>query len=224
MNAVLPITAKSNVTSVYHSIVGYSQETQRLVSEFKVPGFLDTLALKIAEVDSDDPNAVFNYSLTPRQVVASIFIFGLKADVNTVRYFLEPSADDIHYNEKKAEAVSVFTALSARSQTHNRKEQRITEGELTIPTLRILNQSSDRWVTTTELKEQLTTLFKPSGTDAEILAGRSDTHFSQKVRNIISHKAQNSSFIKKGLADYSSAQHGLIITERGHRLIEALRD
>lgn len=224
MNVVLPIAAKSNVLSVHHSIVGYSRETQRLVSEFEVPGFLDTLAQKIAEVDSDDPDAVFNYFLTPRQTTAFLFILGLNADLNSTEYFLEPSSKSKHYNEKKAEAVSVFTALSARSQTHNRKQQRITESELTVPTLRILNQNNGRWVKTSELQECLTKLFEPSGIDAEILSGRSDTYFSQKVRNIVSHKTQNSSFIKKGLADYSLEQHGLRITERGHDLIEALRD
>jgi hypothetical protein len=30
---------------------------------------------------------------------------------------------------------------------------------------------------------------EPTGVDAELLYGRSDTHFSQKVRNLVSHRA-----------------------------------
>lgn len=38
------------------------------------------------------------------------------------------------------------------------------------------------------LIEKLTNIFDPSGEDLEILDGRSDTKFSQKVRNLKSHK------------------------------------
>ena len=38
---------------------------------------------------------------------------------------------------------------------------------------------------------ELVYVFNPSGEDAEILAGRNDTKFSQKVRNLVSHRENN---------------------------------
>lgn len=45
----------------------------------------------------------------------------------------------------------------------------------------------DGYITTTDLISQLTDVMRPEGVDAEILQGRSDTYFSQKVRNLKSH-------------------------------------
>lgn len=67
--------------------------------------------------------------------------------------------------------------------------ERITEKELILPALYIINR--DRKVTTSELIRELTYLFDPQGEDAEILANRSDTKFSQKVRNLVSHRENN---------------------------------
>lgn len=64
---------------------------------------------------------------------------------------------------------------------------RIKEGDLIIPALKFLYNAKDYTLTTTELIELLTKHFNPSGEDAEILANRNDTKFSQKVRNLKSH-------------------------------------
>ena len=73
---------------------------------------------------------------------------------------------------------------------------------------------------TSDIIARLTELFSPSGQDAEILEGRSDTYFSQKVRNIISHRNQPSSFIHRGLAHYD--RHGLRISDEGRSTVRAL--
>ena len=57
--------------------------------------------------------------------------------------------------------------------------------------------------------------FNPEGEDAEILAGRSDTRFSQIVRNIVSHRDQAGNMINDGLAEYDGKLRGLRITEAG---------
>ena len=223
MNVVLPITAKADVSHVAHSIVGYDRTSERVVCEFEVLSFLDTLAQKIAEVDSDDPDGVFTYPLSERQVAAFSFILGLVADQVRCDYFLEPSSLNETYSGVKAEAVSVFSEMASRSQGRNRRSRRITESELTVPTLRILANENGRWVRTSTLIQQLTELFKPIGTDAEILRGRSDTYFSQKVRNIVSHKNSPSSFISRGLAEYNKEARGLRVTDFGLKLVKALR-
>src|SRR5258706_16231237 len=62
---------------------------------------------------------------------------------------------------------------------------RISESDLILPALYIINQYPD--VTTTDLSMELRNIFHPIGEDAEILHGRSDDKFSQIVRNLVSH-------------------------------------
>lgn len=67
----------------------------------------------------------------------------------------------------------------------------ITESQLVLPALYILSKSVSKLIT------QLTEIMHPTGIYAEILSGRSDTHFSQKVRNLKSHDTLQ----KQGYAD-----------------------
>lgn len=64
--------------------------------------------------------------------------------------------------------------------------RRITENELKIPALNIINNNPG--IPTSKLISKLFDIFSPTGEDAEILQGRNDTKFSQKVRNLKSHK------------------------------------
>ncbi len=75
---------------------------------------------------------------------------------------------------------------------------RISENDLILPALYLMSMQYDGCITTTELIRQLTNLLKPTGEDAEILAGRNDTKFSQKVRNLRSHNTLE----KLGYATY----------------------
>jgi len=72
----------------------------------------------------------------------------------------------------------------------------IPESDLILPALKIISQNDG--VTTGSLIRELTELFHPSGEDAVILTGRSDTKFSQKVRNLKSHD----SLERHGFATY----------------------
>lgn len=66
---------------------------------------------------------------------------------------------------------------------------RISEKALILPALYIINQYGE--ARTSDLIRELTILFAPTGEDAEILEGRNDTKFSQKVRNLVSHRSIN---------------------------------
>ena len=66
-------------------------------------------------------------------------------------------------------------------------EKNYTEKELLFPALLVISNKIDG-LTTSELIRELTNKLNPQGRDAEIIAGRNDTYFSQKVRNLISHK------------------------------------
>ncbi len=75
------------------------------------------------------------------------------------------------------------------------------------------------FISTTDLIAGLEEIFEPSGQDATILDGRSDTYFSQKVRNLISHRSSTSSFIYNGFAEYDEQRRGLRITDKGRTLL-----
>ena len=79
-----------------------------------------------------------------------------------------------------------------------RKEYRISEADLLIPTLRTLAKQPNRRMTTSRLIVELEALFQPTGDDAEILEGRNNSHFSQIVRNMVSHKGAQGNIIADG--------------------------
>jgi hypothetical protein len=97
----------------------------------------------------------------------------------------------------------------------------IKESDLTAPTLELLSKAPNGFLQTSELIDQLEDLFKPEGIDAEILEGRHDTHFSQKVRNIISHREVSGNPIQVGLIEYDKERSGLRITDAGSKMIKS---
>jgi len=94
-------------------------------------------------------------------------------------------------------------------------EERISERELILPALFLIDLR--RGIATSDLIEELADLMHPSGEDAEILDGRSDTKFSQKVRNLVSHNTLE----RLGYATYQRIQqNGLFqITDNGKRYL-----
>lgn len=96
-------------------------------------------------------------------------------------------------------------------------ERRISEKELILPTLYLAVCNGGR-ITTSELIKQLTAMMRPSGIDAEILSGRNDTYFSQKVRNLRSHNT----LVAPGYATYEDK--GYAITQLGRDFVEARMD
>ena len=83
-----------------------------------------------------------------------------------------------------------------------------SEPDLIIPTL-IELQNNIRGLTTTQLIAKLRSRLKPTGHDIEIIKGRNDDYFSQKVRNLKSHNT----LTNRGLATYDKRLWK--ITERG---------
>jgi predicted HNH restriction endonuclease len=92
-----------------------------------------------------------------------------------------------------------------------------TESDLIIPTLVYLS-SIETPVSTSELIEHLEDILKPEGKDAEILKSRNDTYFSQKVRNLVSHRTLET----KGLVKYEHIENKGVhkITDKGRIYIE----
>lgn len=92
-------------------------------------------------------------------------------------------------------------------------EKRITESELILPSLYLMSIQQDGKISTSELIKRLEKILKPTGKDSEILKNRSDTSFSQKVRNLKSHNT----FERHQVALYNNGQFE--ITDLGRDMI-----
>jgi hypothetical protein len=100
---------------------------------------------------------------------------------------------------------------------------RIREKDLIIPALRAAARAEGT-VTTAELIAEMTEEFAPEGQDAETLEGRHDTYFSQKVRNLVSHRGSSTSMFTKGYATYSAGGEAITITDAGRQFLDQVPD
>lgn len=94
---------------------------------------------------------------------------------------------------------------------------RIRERNVVIPALRAAAARGNGHIPTSELINELTAEFQPEGEDAEILDGRSDSKFSQIVRNIISHRDTAGSIFSRGYAVYEN--DGISVTDAGRKFL-----
>lgn len=94
---------------------------------------------------------------------------------------------------------------------------RIEEKALILPSLYIIKQKGE--ATTSDLIKELTRLFRPTGEDAKILDGRKDTKFSQKVRNLVSHRSSN------GMDDFTKFNNSTYtLSSKGEKYLNANYD
>ena len=98
---------------------------------------------------------------------------------------------------------------------------RVSETDLIQPLLEYLSTQPDGFASTSDIIRHLEGVLQPIGEDAEVLDNRSDTKFSQKVRNLISHRGLPSGVVSKGLVEYDDLRRGLKITEYGRRSIKS---
>ena len=111
-----------------------------------------------------------------------------------------------------------------RNIMRQEKQGRVSEIDLVLPSLRVMSERPDGFISTTELIQELEELFNPTGKDAEIIDDRSDTFFSQKVRNLISHKDSPNNMIAKGYTEHDAEKEGLRITNEGRAFLASLSD
>lgn len=220
MNVLLKVKGQPGATRIAHSILAYDRATDELDLELPIPLFLDTLALKIAKIPPEDEYGALSYPLEARAVEIFKFLLGLEIDMSKRAYFIESTVGTAtNFSPKKLEAVEILNQVTPRPN-YARTDIRISERELVLPTLRLLDSNNRGWAPTSNLIKRLTEVFGPSGQDAKILEGRRDTYFSQKVRNMISHRDQPSSFIRRGLANYERL--GLRISDLGRSTLHGL--
>ncbi len=99
----------------------------------------------------------------------------------------------------------------------------IGEAEIRKQALKELASAPGGRLTTSELIERLTLSMNPQGQDAELLANRGDTYFSQKVRNLVSHRGGVDTGLEaNGLALYDAPSESWTITAAGLALASSL--
>ena len=95
---------------------------------------------------------------------------------------------------------------------------RITERELILPALHVMENETSKEITTSELIKKLEELIEIDEEDKGIIQGRKDSYFSQKVRNLKSHNT----LVKEGYATYSNGKFK--ITEEGKKYLSENQD
>lgn len=100
---------------------------------------------------------------------------------------------------------------------------RIIEGEIRSAALKELLYAKGQTLTTSALIARLAKRLNPTHQDAAILQGRSDTYFSQKVRNLVSHRNQSTGLVARGLADYDPLSESWTLTKTGRSFAAKLR-
>src|SRR5687767_12978914 len=95
----------------------------------------------------------------------------------------------------------------------------IRERDLIIPALRAAASAPGGEIATADLIDVLTDELAPVGHDAQIIDGRNDTYFSQKVRNLVCHRESSTSMFASGLAVYVPEHESIRITDAGRALL-----
>ena len=92
---------------------------------------------------------------------------------------------------------------------------RYTEEQVRVEALKELLIAPGCRLSTTQLIDHLSSKLSLQGKDAQIAHGRSDTYFSQKVCNLVSHRNQSTGLQARGLADYDNKDETWTLTKQG---------
>ena len=91
----------------------------------------------------------------------------------------------------------------------------IPEAKVRVAAMKELLAAPGCRLTTSQLIEKLSKRMTPTGHDAAIAVNRSDTYFSQKVRNLVSHRNQTTGLQASGYADYDAPSESWTLTKMG---------
>ena len=93
----------------------------------------------------------------------------------------------------------------------------IPDATITLEALRLIAQTHNSFMITSDLILALNLRFEPTGDDAEIVEGRGGTRFSQRVRDLVSHRTGGNGLETSGFVVYSAIRQGFTITPQGRQ-------
>lgn len=91
----------------------------------------------------------------------------------------------------------------------------ISESTIALEALRLIAQTHNGFMTTSDLILALDLRFEPTGEDAEIIAGRWGTRFILRVRDLVSYRTGGNDLEIGGFVVYDPIRQGFIITLQG---------
>jgi transcriptional regulator with XRE-family HTH domain len=142
-----------------------------------------------------------------------------KVALSTVRAFESglhtPIGNNLDAIQRALEGGGIKLVFEQGAPTGVEGKSRISERDVIGPALDYLDRTEDGFLATSDLITALEMHFRPEGEDAEILKDRSDTRFSQIVRNLVSHRKSATNLIGAGYATYDKRRRGLTITGKG---------
>jgi len=157
MNVLLKVQTPPDAAKIAHSVMAYDHATEELDVEVPIPWFLDTLALKIARVPPEDKYGALSYPLDARAVETFRFLLGLDVDMAKRDYFLESTAGHVtSFGPRKLEAVELLTQVTPHPRYARAERPCISERELVVPTLRLLDDGNRGWMATSDIIARLT--------------------------------------------------------------------
>jgi len=100
---------------------------------------------------------------------------------------------------------------------------RYTESLIRDEACKEILHAPGKTLTTSQLIRRLSKKLHLTGKDAEIATNRSDTYFSQKVRNLVSHRNQSTGLAARDIADYDKTSESWTLTKTGRRYAANLK-
>lgn len=149
-----------------------------------------------------DRKELFNRSLTNYGSKTHIYI----EDETGENYIVRSKDDDF-----PLESIQEFI-FPSQQKINTDSQNLIKEEDLINPAIKIIKEYGNNGISTSDLIKELRQILKPTGEDTRQLKGRADDKFSQKVRNLKSHRKlekqfENISFINDKYYWVSSASN-----------------
>jgi hypothetical protein len=224
VNVVAPVRPAFDAVRITHRLVGYDRATDQLAVEIDIPPLLETLCFKIAAVAYDDPGAVFSYCLNLQRLEILAFLLDLVVDPDRLEYFLEPGGPNpANASPERLEALVSLQKLMPRPEPRDGYGIPISEHELAIPTLRLLQAGGDGWMMISEIAARLARLFKPMCLATRPAGQHGSADCIGSVEAMIAHRAESTSIFGAGLAQYDPTLQSLRLTDLGRAVISGLR-
>jgi len=101
-----------------------------------------------------------------------------------------------------------------------RKLDRSTERIFWFPFLMLLKENGE--MITSNIIKELRNMLQPKGHDSEIINGRSDDYFSQKIRNIKSHQSLDKYVFYDELGNWRLNDDGLIFIDNNSDVVDQI--